>query len=374
MKTIESINRKIREGKAVVVTASEIKKMLQKNGPERVLARVDAVTCATFSPMCSSGAFLNVGHVHPPTKMEKITLDGVLACGALAAVDLYLGATERSESDPRVGGAHVICRLIQKKGVELKARGRPTACYPGSRARKIIDLNNIRQAYLYNPRNCYQNYNAAVNSGGRRLFTYLGSLKERMGNVFYAGTGEISPLINDPRLRTLGLGSRIFCCGAPGYIAWEGTQSSPGQKTDPATGLPIGPGLTLAVIADMRAMDPDYIRAVHIRGYGVSLYISIGVAIPLLNLDIVRSLAITNEQILTNVVDYATGNTIQTVNYRDLLYGRVSINGKMVPAHTLTDHRGARQVMELLKKKIEAGEFLLNTPVKSVYPDPSQAK
>ena len=61
-KTYEEINEKIKQGNAVVVTAEEIIDLVEKNGLEKTAKEVDVVTTATFGPMCSSGAFINLGH------------------------------------------------------------------------------------------------------------------------------------------------------------------------------------------------------------------------------------------------------------------------------------------------------------------------
>ena len=84
---------------------------------------------------------------------------------------------------------------------------------------------------MVNPRNAYQRYKAATNSSNRILRTYMGTLLPNFGNVTFAGTGEISPLNNDPEYRTIGIGTRIFLCGAKGYIIGEGTQHAPPYGT-----------------------------------------------------------------------------------------------------------------------------------------------
>ncbi|MBC7096470.1 MAG: hypothetical protein H5T39_02070, partial [Methanobacteriales archaeon] len=56
MKTIDEINQKIKNGDAVVVTASEMTEIVAENGPEEAAREVDVVTTGTFGAMCSSGA------------------------------------------------------------------------------------------------------------------------------------------------------------------------------------------------------------------------------------------------------------------------------------------------------------------------------
>ena len=210
-KSFDEINEKIRKGKAVVVTAEELIGIVEEKGISDATKYVDVVTTATFGPMCSSGAFLNFGHSDPPIKMEKIELDNVSAYGGLAAVDAYIGATEPSKDRGiEYGGAHVICNLIDGKKVHLKAYSKGTDCYPRKELDTYITKDSINEAYLYNPRNCYQNYSAAANTSDRTLYTYMGVLQPGLGNVNYSTSGELSPLLKDPYLRTIGIGTRIF--------------------------------------------------------------------------------------------------------------------------------------------------------------------
>jgi len=129
----------------------------------------------------------------------------------LAAVDSYIGAAEVSgDLGIEYGGAHVICDLIDGKKIRLQAYGKGTDCYPRKELDTYITKESINEAYLFNPRNCYQNYSAAVNASDRALYTYMGVLEPCMGNINYSTTGELSPLLNDPYLRTIGIGTKIF--------------------------------------------------------------------------------------------------------------------------------------------------------------------
>ena len=51
-KTIEEINRKIKQGKVVVVTADEMTEIVKRKGPEKAAREIDVVTTGTFAPMC----------------------------------------------------------------------------------------------------------------------------------------------------------------------------------------------------------------------------------------------------------------------------------------------------------------------------------
>ncbi|HNS54629.1 MAG TPA: homocysteine biosynthesis protein, partial [Syntrophales bacterium] len=56
-KTIAEINERIRQGRAVVVTAEEMIDIVERHGDVEAARKVDVVTTGTFGPMCSSGAF-----------------------------------------------------------------------------------------------------------------------------------------------------------------------------------------------------------------------------------------------------------------------------------------------------------------------------
>ena len=88
-KTIAEINDKISKGQAVVVTAEEIIGIVEEKGTEEAAREVDVVTTGTFGPMCSSGAFLNVGHTKPRIKLGggEVYLNDVPAYTGFAAVD-----------------------------------------------------------------------------------------------------------------------------------------------------------------------------------------------------------------------------------------------------------------------------------------------
>ncbi|MEG1500392.1 MAG: homocysteine biosynthesis protein, partial [Clostridiales bacterium] len=311
-KTYEEINEKIKKGTAVVVTAEEIIDIVQEIGIKKAAEKVDVVTTGTFGIMCSSGAFLNFGHTKPKMKMTKVWLNDVPAYGGIAAVDAYLGATEVKEGDPlnsnfpgkfAYGGGHVIHDLIAGKEIQLRATAYGTNCYPRKNYEKTITINDLRDATMFNPRNCYQNYNVGINLSDKTIYTYMGILKPNMGNINYSTAGQLSPLLNDPYFKTIGIGSRIFLGGGVGYIAFQGTQHTADEKRN-AKGVPMGGAGTLALVGDMKQMDPRWIRGVGIIGYGVSLMVGMGIPIPILDEEILEYTTIRDDQIDCPLVDY----------------------------------------------------------------------
>ena len=189
-RTIEEINEKLKKGKAVVFTAEEAVQMAAEQGVKKCAEKIDVVTAATFGAMCSSGAMLNFGHSEPPIRMGEITLNGVEAYGGLAAVDTYIGATQPGRTTGiEYGGAHVIEDLVAGKEVTLHATSNGTDCYVRKEITTQVKLSDLNQAYLFNPRNAYQNYSAATNMTGKTKRTYMGTLLPHMGNVTYTTAG-----------------------------------------------------------------------------------------------------------------------------------------------------------------------------------------
>lgn len=382
-KSYGEINEKIARGKAVVVTAEEIIDIVERHGDVEAARRVDVVTTGTFGPMCSSGAFLNFGHTSPKIKASRVWFNDVSAYGGLAAVDCYIGATEVVEGDPlnsihpgefNYGGGHVIEDLVAGNVIRLRTEGYGTDCYPARKFEKNITLHDLRDATLFNPRNAYQNYNCATNMSDRIIYTYMGVLRPFMANATYATAGQLSPLFNDPFFKTVGVGTRIFLGGARGYVAWPGTQHTMAVPRG-ENGIPREGAGTIAVIGNLKRMSPEWLVGASILGYGVSLYVGVGIPIPVLNEEIARHTAVRDKDIYTQVydfgVDYPSGNlkSLGEVSYGELRSGRIVLDGREIDTAPLSSYYKARQIAHTLKEWIERGEFFLGEPVAPLSAD-----
>lgn len=378
-KTYAEINEKIRNGQAVVLTAEEVIGLVAEKGVSEAARQVDVVTTGTFSPMCSSGVFLNFGHPKPRMRMQKVWLNGVPAYGGIAAVDAYLGVTELPEGDPcnsnhpgefRYGGGHVIHDLLAGKSIKMEAVSYGTDCYPRRELETYITLEDLNEATLFNPRNAYQSYNCAVNLTGKTVYTYMGLLKPNLGNAHYSSAGQLSPLLNDPYFLTIGIGTRIFLGGGIGYVAWPGTQHFPSIQTD-AEGNSYGPaGGTLALIGDLKQMKPEWLVGTSYLGYGATMTVGIGVPIPILNEDVLSCVSITDADLYAPVVDYGDAygqrmpGNLGYVSYAELKTGKITVNGQEVQTAPLSSYPKAKEIAGELKEWILQGKFLLSEPVK----------
>ena len=362
-KTLEEINKKIKNGSVVVLNAEEIIDYAEQNGVKKTARDIDVVTTATFGPMCSTGAFLSFGHSDPPIKMSKVWLNDVPAYAGIAAVDAYIGATELSETeDMNYGGAYVIEDLISGKPVKLRATAYGTDCYPRKEIETYITLESINQAYIFNPRNVYQNYAAATNSSNKTIYTYMGKLMPNFGNITFSSAGQLSPLLNDPYYRTIGIGTRIFIGGGQGYVAWQGTQHNPG-KDRLTNGTPSGPAGTLALIGDMKKMNKNFIRAATFHGYGITMYVGVGIPIPVLDEEMVEFLKVKDEDIYTEIMDYSVQRrnkpSYGKINYKQLKSGSIMLKGKKIQTGSFSSYAKALEIANLLKSWITKGHFLM---------------
>jgi uncharacterized protein (DUF39 family) len=349
-KSIAEINEKIAKGRAVVVTAEEVTDLVKQKGVARAAKEVDVVTTGTFGPMCSSGAYFNLGHSQPRIKAGggHVYLNDVPCYTGVAAVDVYLGATAIPDNDPRnmihpgefnYGGGHVIEELVAGKDVRLVITAYGTDCYPRKKVETWINLESLNEAVLFNMRNAYQNYNVAVNLGDRTIYTYMGVLKPNLGNANYSTSGQLSPLFNDPYYKTIGIGTRIFLGGGTGYVAWQGTQHNPSLPRN-EKGIPTRPAGTLAVIGDIKQMSSRWL-------VGTSF----------------------DKEISAPVIDYFEGypqrspDVLGEVSYAELKSGKIKVRGKDVPTASLSSYSRAVDIANILKGWIEKGEFYLTDPV-----------
>ena len=219
---------------------------------------------------------------------------------------------------------------------------------------------------LFNPRNGYQNYNVAVNLSDKIIYTYMGVLRPRAGNANYCSAGQLSPLLNDPLYRTIGIGTRLFLGGGVGYVCWPGTQHNPAPRAE--NGVPRRAG-TLMVVGDLKADAPTLLVGVSFTGYGCSLAVGMGIPIPILNEEMAHFCGISDADLLAPIVDYGDdypaghGAGFGAGELRPAEERYPSLDGKELPTVPLSSMVRAREIAQHLKQWIESGRFLLGEPV-----------
>jgi CBS domain-containing protein len=177
-----------------------------------------------------------------------------------------------------------------------------------------------------------------------------------MKNATFSGAGELNPLMNDPDYETIGMGTRIFLGGGQGYVIGEGTQHEAKSQNG-----------TLMVRGDAKKMNAEFLRGATYTRYGTTLYVGLGIPIPILNEGLVRKTAIRDEEIFTNVVDYGVPRRdrpkLARVSYKELKSGSLTIGQQKVRVSSLSSLKIARKVASALKTWIEDGKFFLTSPV-----------
>lgn len=369
----------------MVVTAEELIDLVEEQGVSKSARTVDVVTTGTMGPMCSSGAYFNIGQGKPKMKLGggKATLNEIPVYTGLAAGDFIIGAGALSDSDPRnkiypgrfaYGGGHVIEDLIAGQDLRFHATAYGTDCYPRTELSTWLNIRDLNEAILFNPRNIYQNYNVAVNLTDRVIYTYMGILKPNLGNASYCSAGQLSPLLKDPDFQTIGIGTRVFLGGGVGYIAWWGTQHNTTVKTD-RNSVPTAPAGTAALIGDLKQMSPEWLKGASFTGYGATLVVGVGVPIPVLNEEICLHAALRDEDLSTRIVDYGNdypqGRTgdLGNVTYAQLKSGVIRVRDRDVPTASLSSYSRARRIAGILKGWIEEGKFYLSERV-AEFPGP----
>jgi CBS domain-containing protein len=184
----------------------------------------------------------------------------------------------------------------------------------------------------------------------------MGKLLPRMRNATYSGAGELNPLMNDPDYETIGIGTRIFLGGAQGYVIGEGTQHEAKSQNG-----------TIMVRGNAKNMNTEFLRGATYTKYGTTLYIGLGIPIPILNEGLAKKTAIRDEEIFTNVVDYGVPRRdrpkLAKVSYKDLKSGAVTVGDKKIKVSSLSSLKTARKVAATLKEWIDGGKFFLSAPV-----------
>jgi uncharacterized protein (DUF39 family) len=268
-----------------------------------------------------------------------------------------------SETQPfEYGGGHVIEDLVRGKEVELRATAYGTDCYPRTQLKTSLTKDDLNQFYLLNFRNCYQRYVCAVNSRDETIYTYMGKLLPRLRNATFSGAGEFNPLMNDPDYETIGIGTRIFLGGTQGYVIGEGTQHDPQNLNG-----------TLMVRGNAKKMNAEFLQGATFTRYGTTLYVGIGIPIPILNEGLAKKTAIRDEEIFTNIVDYGVPRRdrpkLGKISYKELKSSAITVGGKRVRVSSLSSLKTAKKIAGTLKSWIEDGSFYLTAPVERLPVD-----
>ena len=127
------------------------------------------------------------------------------------------------------------------------------------------------------------------------------------------------------------------------------------------------------VRGDAKKMSPEFLRGASFTRYGTTLYVGLGIPIPILNEGLAKKTAILDEEIFTDVVDYGVPRKdrpkLAKVSYKELKSGRISVDGRRIKVSSLSSLKTARKIAGTLKSWIEKEEFFLTAPVERLPVD-----
>ena len=103
----------------------------------------------------------------------------------------------------------------------------------------------------------------------------------------------------------------------------------------------------------------NFLQGAAFTGYGTSLYVGLGVPIPILNEGLAKKTAIQDSEIFTDIVDYSVPRRDRPkfgqVSYKELKSGSITVNDKKVRVSSLSSLKMAKKVSQTLKSWIDEG-------------------
>ena len=310
-RTFSEIKSKVERGKAVVLTAQEVRDLVESKKPI-ALEDVDVVTCATRAVMSGTYAVFSfpVASPHAFRRAEKAWLNGVPALAGpcpnegLGVLDLMVFGTAHSKDDPRYGGGHLFRDLVERKKIDVEVE-----TDAGKTFEAEVTLDDMPLARLFGTRHCFKNYTAFVNPGDEPVSTIFHAIEfgPRLSGASVSGCGHLNPVENDPLLETIGVGTRVLINGAEGYVTGKGTRSTLEKPN-------------FSGFADLHRMDPEYMGG-FLTSSGPECVCSWAVPVPVLNRSILASVTKGDSDISLPVVDVVNRTLVGATTYGDVWEG-----------------------------------------------------
>jgi len=313
MKSIAEINEKLKQRKAVVLTAQEFKAAV-RNEKKISPNDVDVVTTATFGVMSGTAAILSIpirerGQFN---SAKEISLNSVPAFPGpcpnenLGVVEAILYGTTPSKNDPkRYGGGHVFYDLVSGSSITVEVK-----TIEGDFIVTSVKLTDLVFARMFTTRACFKNYMAIINTEETAVDTIfsVNGLKGPYCEATVCGCGEINPLENDRKLKTIGIGTKVLLNGAIGYVTGKGTRSSSARPN-------------LALSADMWTMRPDC-RGGFLTSQTPDCLTSVAIPIPVIDNEVFENLKMLAEEIELPIVNVHDRVPIAKTNYGEVWQGK----------------------------------------------------
>ena len=319
-KSIAEINERIASGDAVVLTAQEVRDVIN-GGEDLTLKDVDVVTTATRAIMSGTYAVLSfsIGEPCSFTRAEHAWINGVPASVGpcpnerLGIIDMMVFGTSHSKDKPNYGGGHLFRDLVDGSDVQVEVE-----TDEGKSFTEAIRLGDIPYARIFSTRNAFKNYVAFVNPGNATLQTIFSAIDfpSNLAGATVSGCGQINPIKNDPNLETIGIGTRVLINGAQGFVIGTGSRSMASRPN-------------LLGLANMHQMNPEYMGG-FVTSAGPECIGSWAVPIPVLSESILENIKKLDRDIPLPIMDVNVRQTICTTSYDDI-WGETDLETEFDP-------------------------------------------
>ena len=312
IRTIEEINEKIKGGNATVLTAEEVSRLVSEDNAY-LAEDVDVVTTGTCGIMSGTAAVIHVPVTEPGKfkKAKKIFLNGVPGFPGpcpnewLGSVDMIIYGTAHSIYDDNYGGGFLFKDLVAGQEIEIEMESTD-----GDIIKSKTNIDEIGTAQMIGTRMAFKNYNSFTNPSNETVSSIFHAIDMNgpFTGLSISGCGQLNPLQNDPLMKTICSGSKVLLNGSEGILIGPGTRSN-SEKPN------------MMITADMKEMDAHYLGGFK-TGAGPEIFDSVAAAIPILNGDILKQTFIQNRDIKLPITDIrGRHNILGFTNYEEVWEG-----------------------------------------------------
>ena len=309
-RSIGEINRKLQNGEAVVLTASELCQEV-RDGSDIQFEDVDVVTAGTCGLMSGTYAVVSFQFCEPNrfVRAERLFFNGIEGYPGpcpnerIGLVDAVILGTRHSTKQSDYGGGHLFKEIVAGEPIEVEV-----VTDEGNTLKNTITIHEMPYAMLHGSRHAFRNYVGFVNPGSEPIKTIFCSqpLPPDYGGATACGCGELNPIQKDPGLRTIGIGTRVMLNGGIGYVQGLGTRSSIARPN-------------LSVVADMHTMNPDFMGGFHTSA-GPEVIQTWAVPIPIIDEIQLKNAKILDKDIPLIITDIRGRAPLAEATYADLWF------------------------------------------------------
>ena len=323
------------QGTLRVCSALEFRHRAEAVGLEQAYADTDVVAAGSCGFTDQGQLWLSLGPSDPPLRLRQARLGGVGTSGGFGAGELCLPIGGNPSDARRLGGAQVLDALLAGAEVPLELQGEATTLHPRRELLTTIQLERLNQARLLLARGISENGVVAVSSSEGLLASPFGGLLGPFGNALFNASGARSIGMTMPGLEQLGAGSAVLVAGAMGHVLGPGSGHQPQTRRQPS-GHARAPGSAVALSVELAGLHREWLRPCWFEGHGAALLVAVAAPVLLLGERQAAQAAVPDSALEAPVLDFSIPRRIRpgfgTVSYRELLAGRIQVDGQQIPA------------------------------------------